>query len=408
MRAVIAMSLMIGAVFLPKVALAQDGPKITPSNVITRLGPDGKEPKNDHPEGLQGTSINYEDCIQDNVLRIGIQTTLTSSYSFEVWAGTNCTDTTARSGASGSTCWPVRIGNPTQANAPMDIRVQDIVAHYYDTTKPATYSAAGPDACSPDTAATSSVTVQLTFLWLSGTTVGNSALLPPTAAQTAAGNTTGGIEFDLLGPAAPGGTSVGIDNTRLVARWTPTTDQDTRAYRVYCRRNDACAPSVVDAGSDATDTGVADSAVVDDTGIGDTGASAQSDALSFGGDMHLFAALDGGGYEFTGADVCGRADSISSSEAIITGLPDGTPLENYKTYELSVVSVDRFGNLGEAGSIFCGTPSRTTDFWDAYRQAGGDAGGCSTSDSAGGSLLAIAFVPIAMMVGRIRRKRNRA
>jgi hypothetical protein len=50
-------------------------------------------------------------------------------------------------------------------------------------------------------------------------------------------------------------------------------------------------------------------------------------------------------------------------------------LKNFVGYSVAVSAVDAFGNIGPPSGQICGTPQPVTDFWDAYRNAGGQAGG---------------------------------
>ena len=89
----------------------------------------------------------------------------------------------------------------------------------------------------------------------------------------------------------------------------------------------------------------------------------------------------------------------------------GKPLDNDKIYAVAIAAIDQFGNVGPLSSVFCEKPERTTDFWENYKNAGGEAGGgfCSV-EGAGlpvGSLTVTGIMAVAL-VGAIRRRRERA
>jgi hypothetical protein len=61
-----------------------------------------------------------------------------------------------------------------------------------------------------------------------------------------------------------------------------------------------------------------------------------------------------------------------------TGTTSGTAksnLQNGVSYAVAVASEDNFGNVGQLSELACGTPAEVTGFFEAYREAGGEAGG---------------------------------
>jgi hypothetical protein len=50
-------------------------------------------------------------------------------------------------------------------------------------------------------------------------------------------------------------------------------------------------------------------------------------------------------------------------------------LQNNMLYAVGVASTDAFGNVGVLSNVACGTPQDVTGFYEAYRAAGGQAGG---------------------------------
>src|SRR5262249_562616 len=71
---------------------------------------------------------------------------------------------------------------------------------------------------------------------------------------------------------------------------------------------------------------------------------------------------------------CGKAAGSNQK----TGSTDAV-LQNATMYAVAVAGYDKLGNVGKLSDPTCGTPIPIDDFWDLYRRAGGDGGGCSCS-----------------------------
>jgi hypothetical protein len=54
---------------------------------------------------------------------------------------------------------------------------------------------------------------------------------------------------------------------------------------------------------------------------------------------------------------------------------EAAPLTNGVTYAVAIASVDSYLNVGPVSQVTCGTPQLVTDFYEAYREAGGKGGG---------------------------------
>ncbi|HEU4536743.1 MAG TPA: hypothetical protein VFS00_21615, partial [Polyangiaceae bacterium] len=66
---------------------------------------------------------------------------------------------------------------------------------------------------------------------------------------------------------------------------------------------------------------------------------------------------------------CGSVSSQTTSSYSIDGLKDG------QNYRIGIASTDLVGNPGTLSKVVCVTPQRVDDFYQLYRDAGGDAGG---------------------------------
>lgn len=87
-------------------------------------------------------------------------------------------------------------------------------------------------------------------------------------------------------------------------------------------------------------------------------------------------------------------------------------LINGTTYAIAIASLDGVNNIGPLSQIRCGTPLRTNDFFDAYKNAGGQAGDgcglCSVGGDSRPSFLALVGPALALAALAGRRSRRRA
>ncbi len=358
----------------PRLALAQ-APTTTIGANVTQLSPgmdDGTLHK--HPTGLLVANINRQDCLDDNSLRFPLSFTgvPTSSYDFQVWAGAGeCQDATTRASTT-ATCWPLYTTTPNIASTSVTIRVRDIVAHRLRQPAPTVYAPAGIEACDSQTDSTGEKTVNLSFMWLSGTTVAST--------QTYA------VKADLVGPNPPSGVSVGVDDTRLVVKWTPANDVDTAGFRSFCQ---PIAEGECTGFGATTETVFIDAGLDPETGLPIDGGTTTSTSSS--------SVIPDAKYQ------CGSGGDKTSTESTATNLVNGT------RYAVGVSAVDRYGNAGPISTIVCESPTPTTDFWDSYRAAGGQAGGgfCAFSPTSRTSgTLSLAALGLVIAVSRLRKRKH--
>ena len=83
--------------------------------------------------------------------------------------------------------------------------------------------------------------------------------------------------------------------------------------------------------------------------------------------------LTPGGFP-NGKYLCGSAGQTASS-AVASNLVDGFP------YEVAISAVDTIGNVGRLSQNICSSPEKLIDFFELYREDGGQGGGgiCSIS-----------------------------
>jgi len=152
------------------------------------------------------------------------------------------------------------------------------------------------------------------------------------------------FNYDLVGPQAPVDVSAGIGENVLVVSWSQAdqVDTDLYQYQILC---DQLAPA--------------------------PGAAGASDgAEPYDGNCETPAFTSGATVSNTILTTygCGTAQNTSTNA-------EAKNLENGATYAVAVVAEDKYHNLGVISDVSCNTPEPVTDFYEAYRAAGGKGGG---------------------------------
>ena len=115
--------------------------------------------------------------------------------------------------------------------------------------------------------------------------------------------------------------------------------------------------------------------------------------------------------DIPGMYLCGQVGgNTTSSYTVQNFLDGGTPIRDGTQYAVAVAAFDGTGNTGIIGNLSCVIPSPVIDFWTAYTNDGGRAGGgfCALEGAgmpAGGTLFALGMVIAAVTV--VRRRRGR-
>jgi hypothetical protein len=148
--------------------------------------------------------ISRQDCINDDTLHFTLNITSYAGFGLSVWVGqVDCTDSSTRSDALAQ-CWNVLNTPINNAVFPVALKVRDIVGRHLP---PALNSGNGTLAdCTPDASlGTAGQPITIYFLLVQGgaqVTVGGTGTSWPTV-------------IDLLGPAGPPVTGVGVGDTLL-------------------------------------------------------------------------------------------------------------------------------------------------------------------------------------------------
>jgi hypothetical protein len=230
----------------------------------------------------------------------------------------------------------------------------------------------------------------------------------------ATGNSTWAFSYDIKAPPPPSNLSANSGDQTLVTTFTaPTGETNLLHYRFYC--------SVIGDPPAATANGTG--------ATGGTGGTAGTEATA-GADAGGAAADAGGTAGTSTAGSSGTASTPSDpdcqSSILVPGEPppsdaidcgsigaqgatggETTPvLDNDTKYAVAVATEDNVNNIGNLSSLACNVPRDTTGFYEAYREAGGQAGGgyCTFSPARhGGAGLGLGLILGAFALWRRRK-----
>lgn len=339
---------------------------------------------------LKITDINQNDCVADRSYDIPLTLAgFDQTVNLQVWAGAqDCSPLPSRT-ASTQVCWRVFDGSiPRQQSATPNVKVRDILA--VNKTKGDTY--VGPssvDVC----ANKDQQIISLYFIWVKGD-------------GTSVGSGTQAFNVDTVGSAPPTAVTATSGDKAIIVSWTPITEQsDTDGYNVYC---DSSGNGTTDAGT--TDATAADAAAgVDADAAMDAGTDAGVASIDSGTASSRDAGSDPG--------VCGGTLLVPGQQAPASLTPCATvssaasrnarvkDLSNGKFYRFAVAAVDKYGNPGVLSSVTCETPADVVDFFETYRESGGQGGNCSMHASDAPSTVLLGSFAGLFVFRLVRRKR---
>lgn len=372
--------------------------------------------------------INRRDCLDEDAL-ITFQVTFGNAPggAFEVWSGTGCEAYTARSGTS-PTCVKVFAGN-SNVNQKVSVRVQSIVRAASDDFNNA--AAGTATACDASNSTSQSSRSLFFVVYDTGNNMSLITMTPKWA-----------FKYDTVGPSPPTGISADSGESSLNPRFTPPSGEtNIIKYHFYCspalQTTNTGGTSSGGTSSGGTDTGgtagtdamtsgtggIAGSDMIAAGGGGadsggaatggtDTGGTAGTGGTDTGGTAGTSTTETGSSGADTGAGgdstgtagsddaTCGSdtlhpgedppADLVECGSVTSTGASKGQTndtLENGVRYAVAVAAEDDANNIGKLSKLACGVPQEVTGFYEAYRAAGGEAGGgfCSFSPARRGS-----------------------
>jgi hypothetical protein len=385
---------------------------------LPRLTADGKDLRKRslqfEPEG-----VSYQDCVDDIRIRFPLNLAgFEPQATLQLWAantGQDCKPSTARTGTT-QQCWQLGGDIPLQLTVDVIVPVREIMSGIAPLGSP-TKKVSDQSICGRVELST----ISLQFLYFKPAQQGTPAVSKDLS-----------IKVDTIGPRPPSGIDVKPGNTRVLVTWDRISgDSGVTALtgvKVYCAPAESAPSStteasVEDAGVncievpiDGADDAGDEAGLFEDGGctpITKPGAEPQS-STSNTCSSPSFVTTEGKPKipddAFNKQFECGSYTGNSGTSVRAEGV-GGNPLQNGKRYAIAVAGTDAFGNVGELSSVICETPQETTDFWEAYKNAGGDGGGgfCTTSGPGlpSGSLTVL-VVAGALVVSAIRRRRANA
>lgn len=375
---------------------------------------DGK-PVDPRPAGLNPQGINYSDCAANIALRVPL--TLTNfadpAVSFQVWAGTQDCKTLASRTPATQQCWRVAADLARQPNPSVDVPARRILAGLANAKyrQGDAVVEPGDDVCG----AVDRNNVGLYVIAVRGT--GTEAVAEDNVP----------IPVDTVGPIGLSGVTLLPGNQRIHVQWNAFGDggvEDITGVRVYCapatigkaKTSVVCEDASTTPVEPTDDAGDEVDAAVTDAGDGGDGGAALLAELDAGCELVTepapacaaadFDDVGEGGFDSSyDRFLCGFSQGIGNS-VIATEL-EGQPLQNGSTYAVAVVATDSFGNTGSPSGLKCEMPEETNDFWERYKQAGGEAGGgfCTTAAPGAGAGVAATLGPLLLAVVLVIRRR---
>ena len=335
----------LAAVFVVEVLPCAEASAQTTTPSITLTIGTKIERRDNRDSGLKQTDINYNDCMADDALGITV-TPKGGTATLEVWSGTsssNCADATYRSD-HGDLCWKVATLSAISTTSNLSLKVRTVLPQSSGESDEALCNALATDTDS------GSGTLKLYFILTSGSDVVNASTAPLS------------LKYDLVGPIAPKGVTLGIGDTRLFPEWdAPDATLDTSGYELYCEpieSVDNCVGTLLRAGEHPpVDDGTLKSSKI--------------------------------GKRSTGGEVSG--------------------LTNYTPYACAVAGVDGLSNVGVLSGLVCDAPQPVNGYFKTFRAAGGTAGGGYCSFGRKAATPSTALLSLFALGGLfVRRQRRRS
>lgn len=247
---------------------------------------------------------------------------------------------------------------------------------------------------------------------------------------------TWAVSYDLAGPTAPQGVSLGVGEEQLVVKWTASTANDLDAYEFFCEPKPGSSaqgfqpqgPGIGGAAGSAGTGGTSGSAGTAGTsgaggttagtgGAGGTAGSATGGSVTGGAGGTSTAGGAGGTAGSTSTSTCPasvlvageippsayRCGSTTSNTATSGTISN---LTNFTSYTVGVAAVDVLGNPGPLSTLVCASPEPVDDFFETYRRAGGKGGDgyCSVQQRPAPGLLSVMGLALLGLVMRRRRR----
>jgi hypothetical protein len=356
--------------------------------------------------------FNRKDCLDDatGTFSVSLLNAPTNAL-FQVWAGTSCDQYANRSPTAVTKTCTQLTGDLTPINQSVVVHLRDMVAT----------SGSTPDASVSECDASTTGGLQNRTLYF---VVSD----PGTNNSVVSGKATWDFTYDIKAPPPPTKVTAGSGDSSLVTSFTaPSGETNLLHYRFYCSLVGP-APVTSSGGTGGT-SGAADTGGTAGT---DTGGTAGTDAAgdASGGTAGTDASAGTSGTDAT-AGSAGTASTTTvnpdcQSSILIPGEPppsnaidcgsvgaqgasggETSPvLTNGNEYVVAIATEDNVNNIGVLSELACNVPKDVTGFYEAYREAGGEAGGgyCSFAPARGGAAALGATLLVAACALLRRRK----
>jgi MYXO-CTERM domain-containing protein len=240
-------------------------------------------------------------------------------------------------------------------------------------------------------------------------------------------------KLDLVGPNPPTNLAVGVhSDTQVVITFTPPSPEpmDLARYAVFCATPGGGSVTTTTSTAGGAPSGAGGAGGMAFAGVGGVGVGGAGGAGGGAGGMGGSAGMGTAGSTSspasstaTGATSTGSGTSESCSDVDLSGisltpgeLPD-TGLTECGSADatdnivvdanpnqdmvFAIAAVDNVDNYGPLSSLVCGKPEPVTDFFEAYREAGGAAGGGLCNCTLVGHDAARPFALVALALGAL-------
>jgi hypothetical protein len=347
---------------------------------------------------LRPDTLNRADCQNDATVTFSIQVrgAVASGSVLEMWAGNGC-DQSANRLPANKQCVQVTSSVSAITATSVQVRLQDMVKPYGSTDT--------PSAASCDLETSPSLVTRTLFFVVYNT--GNN--------MSEAASNTWAFKYDVKAPAPPTKITAGSGEESLIAHFTaPTGESNLLKYKFYCSPVGPAPADTTSGGTSGTDsggTGGTSGTSGTDTGTGgvtdgddvDTGAAGTPAATNSQSDdpSCTSSILIPGQPAPSDAIYCGDVGAQGATQGDTSQV-----LENGIFYAVAVATEDNVNNIGVLSKLGCNTPMDIKGFYDAYRNAGGQAGGgfCAFGPARHGG--AAALFAIALGATALLRRRR--
>jgi hypothetical protein len=324
--------------------------------------------------------FNRKDCLDDATATFSLAIRgFPTNASFQVWAGTGCDNYANRSPTAVSKTCTALTDVLQPVDRSVDVHLRDMVA------APGSQATNAVEQC--DASSTAGLQSRTLYFVVSDPNTNNSL-------NTGTGSTWA-FTYDVKAPPPPTGVTASSGDETLVTKFTaPSGETNLLHYKFYCSPI-GDPPAGTGTGGTAGSSGTADTGGTAGT---DTAGAASADASGTGGTAGTDTAGTSGTTSTagtTGTAGTASVDSNCHSAILIPGEPppegaiecgeigaqgatggETSPvLTNDMEYVVAIATEDNVNNVGVLSQLACNIPKDTTGFYEAYREAGGEAGG---------------------------------